>query len=307
MSFWRRASGGMALALCLPLAFQAQVSIQPREKSKPLENKDDLPRPNIRVDTNLVLIPVSVNTPLNQPLSGLEKQNFKIYDDKVEQTIVSFSIENEPIALGLVFDTSGSMGNLLAESRRAAAEFLRNAEKEDEFCLIEFDSLPRLAVPLTSDAAKIQYELLFSKAKGSTALLDAIYLALHEVKKSKLQRKALVVITDGEDNNSRYTYAEVRDLLRESDVLIYAIGIPGLMTQFTDQTGGRLYPIYGGHFDDIAAKIGTDLRNRYLIGYNPTNSKRDGLYHKVDVKLNPPKGLPPLKVHWRQGYYAPTE
>jgi VWFA-related protein len=259
------------------------------------------------VDTNLVLIPVSVNSPLNQPVAGLEKQNFKLYDDKVEQTISTFSMENEPIAMGLVFDTSTSMGNLLRESRMAANEFLRTAETEDEFCLVEFDSAPRLAVPLTRDAAKIQHELLFSKAKGSTALLDAIYLALHEVKKSQRQRRALVVITDGEDNNSRYTYSEVRDVLRESDVLIYAIGIPGLMSQFTEQTGGRLYPIVGGHFADIAAKIGTDLRNRYLLGYSPTNSKRDGLYHKVEVKVNPPKGLPPLKVHWRQGYYAFTD
>jgi Ca-activated chloride channel family protein len=296
-----------ALSLCIPLAFQAQVAIESREKSKPKEKKEDTPRPNLRVDTNLVLIPVAVNDQIGRPVAGLEKQHFKIFDDKVQQTITSFSMDNEPIAMGLVFDTSGSMGNLLSESRLAANEFLRTAEQEDEFCLVEFDSAPRLVVPLTRDAAKIQHELLFSKAKGSTALLDAIYLALHEVKKSKRERKALVVITDGEDNNSRYTYGEVRDVLRESDVLIYAIGIPGLMSQFTEQTGGRLYSIAGQHFADIAAKIGTDLRNRYLLGYNPTNDKRDGLFHKVEVKLTPPRGLQQLKVHWRQGYYAPTD
>jgi len=293
--------------LCVPLAFRAQVALETRDKSRPQEKQEDTPRPNLRVDTNLVLIPVSVNSPLNQPVAGLEKEHFKLYDDKVQQTITTFSMENEPIAMGLVFDTSSSMGGLLHESRSAATEFLRNAEREDEFCLVEFDSAPRLAVPLTSDAAKIQHELLFSKAKGSTALLDAIYLGLHEIKKSKRQRRALVVITDGDDNNSRYSYAEVRNVLRESDVLIYAIGIPGLMSQFTEQTGGRLYAITAGHFADIAAKIGADLRNRYLLGYNPTNSKRDGLYHRVEVKVNPPRGLPQLKVHWRQGYYAPTD
>ena len=186
--------------------------------------------------------------------------------------------------MGLVFDTSGSMSDLLGESRQAASQFLQTAETEDEFCLVEFDTTPRLTVPLTRDAGKIQHELLFSKARGSTAMLDAIYLALHEVKKSKRERKALVVISDGGDNNSRYTYSEVRDVLRESDVLIYAIGIPGLLSEFADQTGGRLYSITGHHFADIAAKIGTDLRNRYLLGYNPTNEKRDGLYHKVEVK-----------------------
>jgi Ca-activated chloride channel family protein len=307
MSSWRRTSLIAALALCAPLAFLGQVEIQPRQKSKPQEKRDDTPRPNIRIDTNLVLIPVAVNDELARPVAGLEKQHFKIFDNKVEQTITSFSMENEPIAMGLVFDTSGSMTGLLGESRLAANEFLRTAEKEDEFCLVEFDTTPRLTVPLTRDAGSIQHELLFSKAGGSTAMLDAIYLALHQVKKSKLERKALVVISDGGDNNSRYTYAEVRDVLRESDVLIYAIGIPGLLSEFTQQTGGRLYSINGQHFADIAAKIGTDLRNRYLLGYNPTNSKRDGLYHRVEVKVSPPRGLPQLKVHWRQGYYAPTD
>jgi len=297
------------LALCVPLAFLGQqVEIEPRLKSKPQTQKqEDTPRPTLRVDTNLVLIPVAVNDDLARPVAGLEKQNFKVFDDKVEQTITSFSRDNEPIAMGLVFDTSGSMTGLLGESRLAANEFLRTAEMEDEFCLVEFDSAPRLTVPLTRDAGRIQHELLFSKAGGSTAMLDAIYLALHEIKKSKLERKALVIISDGGDNNSRYTYSEVRDVLRESDVLIYAIGIPGLLSEFTEQTGGRLYAITGQHFADIAAKIGTDLRNRYLLGYNPTNSKRDGLFHKVEIKVNPPKGLPPLKVHWRQGYYAATE
>jgi Ca-activated chloride channel homolog len=307
MSSWRMAGLAIALALCAPLAFRAQVAIEPRQRPKQQEKTDALARPNIRVDTNMVLIPVSVTDVLNRPVAGLEKENFQLFDDKVEQNIASFSMENEPIAIGLVFDTSSSMGNLLGASRMAATEFIRTAEKDDEFCLVQFDSAPRLVVPLTSDPDKIRSELLFSKAKGNTALLDAIYLGLHEIKKSSRQRKALIVISDGEDNNSRYTYGEVRDVLRESDVLIYAIGVSGLLSQITSQTGGRLYPIGGGHFEDIALKIGIDLRNRYMIGYLPTNSARNGLYHEVDVKVAPPRGLPSLRVHWRHGYYAPAD
>src|SRR5262249_45215671 len=155
---------------------------------------DLVPRPNLRADSNLVLIPTAVNDPLNRPVAGLEKDNFRIFDDNIPQTISTFSTEDDPIAAGLIFDTSGSMSGLAPQERAVAREFFRTANPEDEFLLVEFDTAPRLVVPLTRDPGKINYQLLFSHTRGSTALLDGVVLGLHEIKKSAKPRKALVVV-----------------------------------------------------------------------------------------------------------------
>src|ERR1022692_581415 len=224
----RRLAGaavGLAMWLAATLAGQ-QVKIEPRAKPAPKEESSRR-TPNIRVDTTLILVPVSVNDPLNRPVSGLEKENFRLFEDKVPQPITQFAMDDEPVAVGLVFDTSGSMGEKLQRSRMAAAQFFRIANPEDEFFLVEFDDSPRLRVPLTSDTGTIENELIFSKSHGSTALLDAVYMALHEMKRSKRNKKALLIISDGGDNHSRYSQKEVTEVLRESDVLIYSIGVFG--------------------------------------------------------------------------------
>jgi Ca-activated chloride channel homolog len=312
----RRRMIGLAggLALCLPLAFQAQVSIQPRDKTGP-EPVGDAPRSNLRVDRTEVLVPVAVNDRFNRPVTGLEQENFKIFDDKVEQAISSFSMEDEPVAVALVFDTSGSMRGTEREERMAASEFFKTANPEDEFALVEFDSAPKLIVPITPDPAKITYQLMFTHTRGSTALLDAVFLGLHEIKKSNKKRKALVVISDGGENNSRYTATEIRNVVRESDVLIYSIGVFGdaytdagnVLNSISEQTGGRMFKPQGARLSDIARKISVDLRNRYMLGYVPSDSERNGRYHQIEVKVAMPKGMPPVKAHWRTGYYAPTE
>jgi Ca-activated chloride channel homolog len=308
-------AGGLG-CLLLPLLFRGQdVNITPRTKSVPKEEEQ---RPaSIRVTSNLVLIPVTVNDPLNRPVSGLEKENFRVFDEKVQQTITTFAMDDEPIGAGLVFDTSGSMGDKLRRSRMAAAVFFKIADPEDEFFLVEFDSRPRLVVPLTRDTGSIEQELTFSRSKGSTALLDAIYMALQEMRKSKKNKKALLVISDGGDNNSRYTVKEVSTLVQESDVLIYAIGVfgggstpeeaggPGLLSHIAEQTGGRMFYANAVELPDVAKKIGIELRNRYIIGYSPQNQIHDGKYHHVVVKVVPPRGLPTLQAHWRVGYNAP--
>jgi Ca-activated chloride channel homolog len=303
-----------ALALACACVLWGQATIEPRPR--PVAKNESLPRPDLRVDTTLVLVPVSVNDPLNRPVTGLEKENFRIYEDRVEQTIVSFSREDEPIAVGLVFDTSGSMGEKLKRSRMAAREFFKWADPNDEYFLVEFDNSPRLEVPLTKDTGRIEEQLTFSRSRGSTALLDAIYLALHEMKKSKMDKKALLIISDGGDNHSRYTVTEVNNVVRESDVLIYSIGVfgggstpeeaggPGLLSKISEQTGARLFEANAVELPDIAKNIGIELRNRYVLGYSPKNPARDGKYRQVSVRMAPPRGLPPLKAHWRQGYYA---
>jgi len=308
-----------ALAICFTEMLAAQVKIEPR--AKPAPPKKEAPgSANIRVDTTLILVPVSVNDPLNRPVSGLEKENFRLFEDKVPQPIVQFAMDDEPVAVGLVFDTSGSMGDKLQRSRMAAKEFFRISNPEDEFFLVEFDNSPRLRVPLTSDTGTIENELIFSKSRGSTALLDAVYLALHEMKRSKKNKKALLVISDGGDNHSRYTQTEVTHLVRESDVLIYSIGVfgggmgsaeeysgPALLSKVSEQTGGRLFEANAVELPDIAKKIGIELRNRYILGYSPQNQVHDGKYHRITVQVVPPRGLPKLSAHWRLGYNAPIE
>ncbi len=319
----RRISGWMAgLGVLAPLLF-GQVAIAPRLATKaPLDVK--LQTANLRIDSNLVLVPVSVCDAMNRPVTGLEREHFKIFDDKVEQTVTHFAMDDEPLAVGLVFDTSGSMGSKMRRSRMAASAFFKTANPEDEFFLVEFNDRPRLSVPLTRDFEMIQNQLAFSPSKGRTALLDAIFLAMHEMKKSTKRRKALLIISDGGDNSSRYTESEVRNLVRESDVLLYALGIyepygarsrspeelagPGLLTELAELTGGRHLPVEDlSEMPDIAAKIGIELRNRYVLGYALPSQTRDGRYHHVQVKLTPPHGLPTLKAFWRLGYYAPAQ
>jgi VWFA-related protein len=232
-------------------------------------------------------------------------------------------MDDEPVAVGLVFDISGSMGTKLQRSRMAAAAFFRTANEDDEFFLVEFHDQPKMVVPLTRDVQEIQNQLTFSQSKGRTALLDAIFLSLHEMKKSKKNKRALLIISDGGDNCSRYTETEVKNLVRENDVLIYAIGVyepygsrgrtpeemggPGLLSDVAEQTGGRHFPADTTELPDIAAKIGVELRNRYVLGYSPTAQERDGRYHRLQVKVVAPRGLPVLRPYFRQGYYAPVE
>lgn len=307
----------VALGLIAPLAFLGQGPVQPRpKKADPAETRQQA---TIRVDTNLILVPVSVNDALNRPVTGLERENFRVFEDKVEQKIAQFAMDDDPVAVGLVFDTSGSMGSKLQRSRMAAVQFFKTANAEDEFFLVEFDNSPRLEVPLTMDAGRIENQLTFSQSKGSTALLDAIYLALHEMKRSKKNKKALLIISDGGDNHSRYSAREVRNLVRESDVLIYSIGVfgggstpeesggPGLLANISEQTGGRLFEANPVELPDIAQKIGVELRNRYVIGYSAQNQQHDGKYHRIQVVIVPPRGLRQLRAHWRTGYNAPVE
>jgi VWFA-related protein len=311
-----------AFAVLLPLAFLGQVKTEPRPKLG-LPPAESGPSANLRIDTNLVLVPVSVCDHQNRPVTGLEKEHFRVLDDHVEQTITHFSMDDEPVAVGLVFDVSGSMGSKLQKSRQAAAEFFRTSNPEDEYFLVEFNDQPKLMVPLTRDVEEIQNQLTWAQSKGRTALLDAVFLAMNEMKKTKKNRKALLIVSDGGDNSSRYTENEVKNLVRENDVLIYAIGVfesgsgrmrtteeaggPGLLNDLCEQTGGRHLPADASELPDIAAKIGVELRNRYVLGYSPTSQLRDGRYHTLQVKVVAPKGLPALRPYFRRGYYAPAQ
>lgn len=310
-----------AIAILTP-AIWSQANLETR--AKPGAKTEPRPQANIRIDSTLVLIPVTVTDPMNRFVTGLEKDNFKVFEDKKEQEISQFSSEDAPLSIGVVFDCSGSMGKKLEKSREAVAQFFKLANPEDEFFLVQFNDSANLVQPFTRNLEEIQNKLAFTQSKGRTALLDAIYLGLHEMKKAKNPRKALLLISDGGDNSSRYTESEIKNLVREADVQIYAIGIyegysgrsrtpeemsgPGLLTEIAEVTGGRQYSVENlNELPDVAAKIGVELRNQYILGFQPTSPVRDGKYRKILVKLIQPRGMPLLKPFWKQGYYAPAQ
>jgi len=303
---------------------EPRVNIEPRARPQPPRDADAPPGRTLRVDTTVVQIPVTVTDPLNRFVTGLEKEHFRLFEDKVEQEITHFSSEDAPITMGLVFDTSGSMGQKLLKSRQAVAQLMKTANPEDEFFLVQFNDRPEVTHVLTRDTEEVQNRLTFVQSKGRTALLDGVYLALNEMKHAHNPRKALVIISDGGDNSSRYTESEIKNLVREADVQIYAIGIfeplasrgrtaeelsgPSLLSEIAEQTGGHHFPVENlNELPDVAARIGIELHNQYVLGYSPTNRERDGKYRHVQVKLVQPKGLPPLRAFWRLGYYAPTQ
>lgn len=304
---------------------EPRVNIEPRVRpSKEPEDPAAKRETSIRVETQLVLINVTVTDPMNRFVTGLEKEHFKLTEEKVEQIITQFSSEDAPLSIGLVFDASGSMGNKLSKSRQAAAQLFKTANPEDEFFLVQFNNRPELTVGFTTNTEEIQNRLTFTQAKGRTALLDGVYVAMNHMKKARNPRKAIIILSDGGDNSSRYTESEVKNLVREADVQVYAIGIfepiagrhrtaeemggPGLLTELAESTGGRHFPVENlNELPDVAAKIGIELRNQYVLGYTPTNTTKDGKYRRVQVKLKQPRGLPPLKAFFRTGYYAPAQ
>jgi Ca-activated chloride channel family protein len=277
-----------------------------------------------RLNMTLVLISVAVIDPLNRFVTGLDKNTFRLFEDGVEQKITQFGSEDAPLSIGLVFDTSGSMGNKLTKSREAVSQFFKTANPADEFFLLQFNDRPELVEDFTTNIENIQNRLTFTQSKGRTALLDAVYMALHKMKKAHNPRKALLIISDGGDNSSRYTESEIKNLVREADVQIYAIGIfepvssrgrtaeemngPGLLIEIAEQTGGRHFALENlNELPDVAAKIGIELRNQYILGYSPSNKARDGKFRKVHVELEQPRGLPPLTAIFQVGYYAPAQ
>jgi Ca-activated chloride channel homolog len=279
---------------------------------------------NLRVDTTLVLIPVAVTDSLNRFVLGLQKDDFHLSEDGVEQNVAHFSGEDAPLSVGLVFDESGSMDYKLRTSQAAVAQFLKTMNRDDEAFLVEFSDNARLSVEFTAATGEIQDALKKAQPGGLTAMLDAIDLALREMQKARNSRKAIVIVSDGGDNHSQYTAAQIESLVREADVQIYAMGVfepilplgltpeevsgPRLLSEIATETGGRAFAAaLMSDLPSVAARVGIELRNQYVLGYYPKNQTRDGKYRHVEVKLAQPHGVSPLKAHWRLGYYAPAQ
>jgi Ca-activated chloride channel family protein len=275
----------------------------------------------IRMNVDMVLVPVTVTDPLNRLVTGLERDDFQVFENNSQQPIKSFASEDAPVSIGIIFDLSGSMTSKLVRARESILQFIKTANPQDEFFVIGFNDRPELIEDFTSSIEDIQARLATVRAGRRTALLDAIYYGVAKMKDGKHERRALLVVSDGGDNRSRYTEGEVRSQVRESDTEIYSIGIfdaeaptpeerggPQLLDELSEESGGRLFRVDDiDELGDIAEKISTELRNQYVIGYLPKDLTRDGKWRKVKVKVNPPQGLPPLTIHARTGYYAPLQ
>jgi len=337
-SFTRWKSLGLTLValafLGIPALGQTAVNdvhIVPREADKPPEppKPDFMASTNalsahvrpMKVDVDLVLVPVTITDPMNRLVTGLDKANFQLYEGNSSQEIRTFSSEDAPVSLGVIFDSSGSMASKMDRAKDAVVEFFKTANPQDEFFMITFSDEPEAVSDFTNSVDEIQNKLVFAVPRHRTALLDAIYMGISKMRQAKFAKKALLIISDGGDNHSRYTENEIKSLVKEADVMIYAIGIydryasameerlgPQLLSDITELTGGRAFTIDNPNdLGDVATKIGVELRNQYVLGYRPNKVVRDGKWRKIKVKLLPPKGLPPLRVYARTGYYAPAE
>jgi len=308
-------------------AFQAgphpEIDIIPRRAAEIRPIDSQVPEVNLRADMSMVLVPVQAATREGAPILGLKREDFRIFEDGAAQDITYFAQDDAPISIGLLFDSSGSMKDKKKQSLDAAAAFFRTASSGDEFFLIEFDEHPKLTVPFTPDTKELYQRISHVKPFGRTSLIDSIHLALDVMKNARHERKALVIISDGGDNRSRYTYGAVKGQILESDVQLYAMGIfgasgqeegksaeeihgPELLEQLADLTGGRHFPVSVDNLAEVSSRIGVLLRNRYLVGYTPSNPTHDGRYRRLTLKL-PALADTSVHVQYRKGYYAPRQ
>ncbi len=300
----------------------SDVHIEPRVQPGTVANLTSRFANTIRTRVDLVLVPVTVTDTMNRVVVGLQQGNFQLYEGKQSQEIKHFSLEDAPVSIGVILDVSGSMASKIERAREAVLKLLEASNPQDEFFLITFSDTPQVVQNFTQSIGDIQEQLLFARPKGQTALLDALYLGLSQMKDAKYARKAILIISDGGDNHSRYTEKEVKSRIKESDVLVYSVGIfdrefatreellgPELLTEISEVTGARCYTLDNPNdLPMITQHIGVELRNQYVLAYTPNTSKNDGKWRKIKVKLTLlPKWVPQLRVYARTGYYAQSQ
>jgi Ca-activated chloride channel family protein len=271
----------------------------------------------IHLGTDIVNVTVSVTDSYGRFVTGLQKNHFEVYDDKVKQQIVHFTDDDAPVSLGIVYDVSGSMKERIARSVRALRRFIDTSHEDDDYFLIAFNERANLAQDFTTSGEKIAGHLMFVAPKGSTALYDAAYIAVEKVSQGRHKKRALLIISDGQDNNSRYSYKELRNRVKEADVQIYAIGITdpardslagygrSVLEEITRMTGGRAFfpnAYNEPELIEICTRIALELRHQYSIGFYPTDKDSERQWHKLKVKVDPPKGLGRLSLNYKEGY-----
>jgi len=276
----------------------------------------------IRTSADLVLVPVTITDGFDRPVMGLDQDNFQLYEDKKRQQIKHFSSEDTPVSIGLIVDMSGSMKDKLERTREAIQQFCEASNPQDEFFMITFSDAPRLATDFTNHSGELENDLLTSASRGRTSLLDAIYMGLRKMKDARYPRRALLILSDGGDNHSRYSERDVRSAVKEADVLLYAVGTydqyvntqeellgPELLRSITEGTGGKAYAVTDVRILPAVTKaIGEQLRHQYVLAYQPQTKPHNGKWYKINVKLRLPKSLHAfLRVNARNGYYASSE
>jgi Ca-activated chloride channel family protein len=310
------------------------VHIIPRQPATPKSPPEAPPENNAAGDlrlkvgsapfmtnVDLILVPVMIINPLNQLVTGLQKENFRLYEGDQEQVIRYFSSEDAPLSLGVIFDTSSSMTTKIDKAREAVIDFFRIANPQDEYSLITFSDRPHSLVDFGEPIESVEEKLDYTIAKGRTALLDAIYLGMTKMRRARHFRKALLIISDGADNSSRFSTREIKELVMESDVQVYAISITPsffktveemrgkrLLRQLAEATGGRAFGVSKvSELPTVAEQIGMELRNQYVLGYRLPKSERDGKWRKIKVSFTPPEGLQHMRVYSKTGYYGPGQ
>src|SRR5436190_4710001 len=291
----------------------------PKPTTEPQKTGKELEGPVI-VNTDLVTFTVTVTDTYGRYVSGLNKNAFTVLDDKQPQDIAFFSDDDAPVSVGVIFDVSGSMsGDKIRRAREALSRFIQTSHNADEYFLIAFNSRAQLLLDKTRDGNAVLDKLTFVQTRNNTALYDACYLGVEKVQRGAHPKRALLLISDGQDNDSRYTFSEVRRLLKESDVVLYGIGIlsgsdagsglgmegQGILDELANVSGGKaFFPRTAAEMDDIFEQIALELRHQYSIGYKPPNFVNDGKWHRIKVKVTPPRGLPRLFVRSKDGYYS---
>lgn len=275
---------------------------------------------SVITNTDLITLTVTVTDTYGRYVSGLSKGAFSVLDNKEPVEITYFSDDDSPVSVGVIFDVSGSMsGDKVKRARDALSKFIQTSHDSDEYFLIAFNSRAQLLLDKTRDGTSVLNKLTFVETKSQTALYDACYLGVEKVQRGAHNKRALLLISDGQDNNSRYTFKELQKLLKESDVTLYAIGIlsgndagsslgmegQGILDELAGVSGGKaFFPRSAAEMDDIFEQIALELRHQYSIGYKPDTFVNDGKWHRVKVKVTPPRGLPRLFVRSKEGYYA---
>ena len=307
----------LACFLMLALGTLAQQSTPTPTPGPPTEDEPNRP---LTLRTDLVTLTLTVTDLYGRYVSGLSKKAFSVYDNNAEQDITYFSDSDAPVSVGILFDVSGSMsGEKINKARKALERFVATSHPSDEYFLIAFNNRAQLLLDRTRDGEAVLRQLTLVEPKRNTALYDAVYLGVDRVTHGAHQKRALLIISDGQDNSSRYNFNEVRRAMKESDVVTYAVGImdghdvgnplgmqgQAFLDELTSVTGGKsFYPTTDVELDEIFERIALELRHQYSIGYTPKDFQPDGKWRKVKVKVKPRRGLPRLTVRSRDGYYA---
>lgn len=312
---WRRIV--LLVALFLPLTPTALSPPFANAQKRVADNRATSEE-RITVNTDLISFNVTVTDTAGHAVTGLIKNSFSIYDNGKSQEIHFFSDEDVPASVGIVFDTSGSMsGGKIIEAKESLARFIRTSKEEDEFFLIDFNERARLLLDKTRDADAILKKFGYVEPDGNTAFYDAVYFGVENLLRGSRTRKILLVISDGEDNESRYTFDELRRRLRETEVILYAVGFGGYfprkgglngrdtLKELARATGGKaFFPKGAVETDEAFERISLEMRRFYSIGFYPPDFAADGKKHRLKVKLNLPAGSPRLIVRHREVYYA---